>query len=535
MSDFDEPFYIPGDMQWPFRSRRIVGLLVVLSLTVAILYRDPARETIEDRSYQFSGFYDTPTEATRWVDDPGPFLTRLENYNKGLSGVRDEILKKKNGSAWQDLREGPGTVIAGNQPHFLVQLSHESNVKGVFLRWRNSGHQKGKWDSITDTSNLLVGRFYPWVGSGDFCRYLTGSNFTKHRWEVVYNHICTTDTAKAQTDQSLELYFLNALQINQKYYWPGDAYPSHLYTDLPSYILYVHVIQDGVATPEGDVYTANTKIIPYGCKPKFIWTQPPKKYRSTPVYDEVFLITQYWGKAFFHKNIEILPRISPYLQFLQQHQSVRIYVSDSTNQTQVILNFLGIGSSRFVGGVVRAKVLYLPQATNCGFANIQETQLLSYHLRKIFSHKHPATHRKKTVILIRRSVERHFTKRLELKKHLKSLSEQFGLDFFWFRDDPIPPLTEVMAKFQQAVLIVGPHGAGLSNMLFTPPGAYVIEGLCNPPHTNLCFMRLAHLLGHRYHAFISKKGCQDYLQISPALIAAAAKTYLEQMQKNGLI
>jgi len=61
---------------------------------------------------------------------------------------------------------------------------------------------------------------------------------------------------------------------------------------------------------------------------------------------------------------------------------------------------------------------------------------------------------------------------------------------------------EQRARFAEASHVVGVHGAGLTNILFSPPGAQVLEIL--PP---MCavpdYWQLAHAMGHRYHAAIA--------------------------------
>ena len=52
--------------------------------------------------------------------------------------------------------------------------------------------------------------------------------------------------------------------------------------------------------------------------------------------------------------------------------------------------------------------------------------------------------------------------------------------------------------FRAARIVVGGHGAGLSNMLFAAPGAAVLE-LPMDPHVDRCFEHMAHALGHSYH------------------------------------
>ena len=76
-------------------------------------------------------------------------------------------------------------------------------------------------------------------------------------------------------------------------------------------------------------------------------------------------------------------------------------------------------------------------------------------------------------------------------------------------------------------MVVGPHGAGLANLLYVAPGSTVIEGVCNRPHVNLCFQWLATVLGHRYHAIPSRRGCEGVVDIDTELFVSVVKTYLE--------
>jgi len=59
-------------------------------------------------------------------------------------------------------------------------------------------------------------------------------------------------------------------------------------------------------------------------------------------------------------------------------------------------------------------------------------------------------------------------------------------------------LEEQVRLFRQAELIVGPHGAGLTNMLFSQH-AKVIEFLGDPNPSARHFVRLAATLGHEHH------------------------------------
>lgn len=54
------------------------------------------------------------------------------------------------------------------------------------------------------------------------------------------------------------------------------------------------------------------------------------------------------------------------------------------------------------------------------------------------------------------------------------------------------------AKFlSSAQCVVAPHGAALTNLVFAPPGALLLE-LFHPQHKNRCYVNLAAAGGHRY-------------------------------------
>lgn len=57
--------------------------------------------------------------------------------------------------------------------------------------------------------------------------------------------------------------------------------------------------------------------------------------------------------------------------------------------------------------------------------------------------------------------------------------------------------SDQISLFENARVVVGPHGAGLSNLIFTRPGATVVE-LTNGFHYNRCFEWITHIADHAY-------------------------------------
>jgi hypothetical protein len=71
--------------------------------------------------------------------------------------------------------------------------------------------------------------------------------------------------------------------------------------------------------------------------------------------------------------------------------------------------------------------------------------------------------------------------------------------------------------FQQARVIVAPHGAGLANLVFTPPGATVVE-LTFGLHYNRCFEWVCHVTGHDYRKVDGDSGAGDPITEAPRIV-----------------
>jgi len=130
------------------------------------------------------------------------------------------------------------------------------------------------------------------------------------------------------------------------------------------------------------------------------------------------------------------------------------------------------------------------------------------------------------LVLIRRSGSRRFTEQTAIEGVIFRAAADFNLKYTLYIDNPTPSLNDTMRIFHSAVMVVGPHGAGLSNIVFSQPGTYVIEGVCNNPHINLCFQRLAVVLGHHWHGVISRQGCEGVIDVPASSIDTVVRAYL---------
>ena len=457
------------------------------------------------------------------VNTSGNFLQRLQMYNDAIGRLRQQILAARPlVSPWKPIAANLA-VLWGNRDDFLQCLSLRDEVITMTLPWRSSGRNR-KWTSRRDRRNVLVQNYYEWTATEPLCSWIGQRGFTKARWDAVYNRTCVTNTSRSVVPTSLEPVYLHGKPINVRDYWPnsGDAYPAHFYTHPPEHVFYMHLARDAVITDLGDIISGSLKFLPYSCSQDTTAT-PPRGYAKTVVYGEVFIMTQFWGGAHFHKMLEGFPRLAPYLAFLRANEHVLIHAAETSGYTAATLHFLGLNPERLVTGLCRAKVVYMPQSTPCGFAHAQSTQLLSALYRERIRRK--ATTTRNGLVLVQRSGTRRFTRAGAIQAALRSVANETGLVFELYPDQPPPSMDVSMRTFAGAAVVVAPHGAGLSNLVYAQPGTYVVEAVCNPPHVNMCYQWTAHVLGMRYHALPSRHGCEAVIDVDVDVITDVVRMY----------
>ena len=94
-------------------------------------------------------------------------------------------------------------------------------------------------------------------------------------------------------------------------------------------------------------------------------------------------------------------------------------------------------------------------------------------------------------IYLRRGLGR---RRLANESELESALK--GRGFVPIQTDELT-VAEQSRLLSSAGCVVAPHGAALTNMIFAPPGATLLE-LFHPNHKNRCYINLATECGHRY-------------------------------------
>jgi tetratricopeptide (TPR) repeat protein len=85
---------------------------------------------------------------------------------------------------------------------------------------------------------------------------------------------------------------------------------------------------------------------------------------------------------------------------------------------------------------------------------------------------------------------------------VEMMLQKLGFQIVFMEDEP---LEKQIAIVSDAKVIVAPHGAGLTNILFAPAGRILVE-LIPQSYQHLEFCELAHLCGHFYYPLFGKMG-----------------------------
>ena len=207
----------------------------------------------------------------------------------------------------------------------------------------------------------------------------------------------------------------------------------------------MHIHRDAVVTRLGDVISGRLKLVLYACSNDVKRSLPPHLDRI-PLYNEVFVISQFWGTGVFHRMVEIVPRIVLFVDFLKANPGIRILAPEVGGRLAQLLGIIGLERLRLISGVARANIVYQPRSTRCGFPNVQEVQTLSQLYHRYIERSFPRQPRKR-LILIRRSTSRRFSEQREIEAALKRAAADFNVTYTRFIDNPTPSLNETMTQY----------------------------------------------------------------------------------------
>ena len=203
-----------------------------------------------------------------------------------------------------------------------------------------------------------------------------------------------------------------------------------------------------------------------------------EREQVSPVGFPVLDVNYMWSSEYYHFFTEVLPNVL----FLKEPHPIYCQVSPFTVplfrwfgvQNQVVSTLPHFASR------IRAKY------AECGNPSPEKIRAL----RAVVGSKIVPT--KQHGVLIHRRKGRALLNESEVLATLQTVYP----DLEWKVFD-IPDIEETVDIFSKAAIIVAPHGAGLTNMLFSAAGIPVVEFM-PLEQPNVCYWHLSELLGNRY-------------------------------------
>jgi len=189
-----------------------------------------------------------------------------------------------------------------------------------------------------------------------------------------------------------------------------------------------------------------------------------------------------WAHGYFHFLTEVLPSI------LEIAKPYTIHTMESKFAKEIfqwfhIKNTINFEKPSFEN----VKESYEQQYIECGNPSPQKIQLI----RDVVCKKVSFT-RTKGILIFRRETIRRILNSSDVLDMLKRVFPTLEWVIF-----DVLPFDETVTLFSSAAVIVAPHGAGLTNMLFSDSGIRIIE-LMSLQNPNICYWHLSELLKNQY-------------------------------------
>ncbi|CEM11192.1 unnamed protein product [Vitrella brassicaformis CCMP3155] len=216
----------------------------------------------------------------------------------------------------------------------------------------------------------------------------------------------------------------------------------------------------------------------------------------------VVLLVAMWGDNYFHFLIENFMRLALVYDLLREDTSSRVLSHTNLKWSWRFFELLGIDSSRVIPydkPCFFVERLIVPSATKCGHSRAPAVRLirnlLIANIEKTL--KLPMKTKPHILIQVRRK-SRALSNLRALSARLRRSFPHVKVEYFRPKDS----FEQAMRKHMQADVVIAPHGAGLSNMVFCAKGAEIIEihaaiGNRGKGDMNHCYSDLAGVIGLR--------------------------------------
>ena len=392
-----------------------------------------------------------------------------------------------------------------------------NNIQTYFLAFRSNRTISVRQQLASD-SLLLSTNFHPCVearsmtDTGGYINTLTGSS------SKICRDRCVTDMTSLLSNATIPDYLISAdyesvassIKCNKRSNtWQRD--------EVRDIVTSVDVVFGAsIVHRNGAVYLpSGHQLITHCCNPsmrinerlQFKECDTLKPSGELMFCKEIFVLTQQHAMGnYYHTLIEQLPRALPFVEFLKERPDICLHVPRRSGSTlpEVVLKSFGL-NNRIISGHSTARVVYIPHGGGCHQVNLVNTQLLVAASNKFLQQQlnMPDFTRTQPVAILLKRKRRFLVNHDAILNEMSSFCSANSIECIIYDDSDIPSYSDTQALFKRAVVVVGGHGAGLSNIVFCQPGTVVVEIQCDTV-ARPCFRNLAGKVGLRFITLMSQ-------------------------------
>jgi len=300
---------------------------------------------------------------------------------------------------------------------------------------------------------------------------------------------------------------------------------------------FVLELQNSTVVNEGGIVTANGKVLKdtqtslRGDQHRLL-----KKGRNLNNENPLFfkgklaVISSPGSENWYHWLLQILPRLMILKESKVEYD--RIYINNlqypwQKESLQFIIKYLNIPEDKLlvVNGdcVIQAEILIVPSVPFIPVKNDILPLWMKTFLNTVFLNKEIDTkiHFPDKFYISRKKAN---LRRIKNEDELISYLKDKGFQIISLEE--LSPTTQAML-FNTAKVIIGPHGSGFSNLIFTKPGTKVIEIDHGTQEPRSYFKKMSEIMGARYIAFYVDSVTEDHLEDDMVVDLNKFKLFLE--------
>lgn len=212
--------------------------------------------------------------------------------------------------------------------------------------------------------------------------------------------------------------------------------------------------------------------------------------RKTRHVDKAVWIINDWTSGFFHWITEALPRLEACKDYMNGHAVLLPMSYSGIRFVQESLTLLQVPIIYYDTAVPLSVNEILVPSHTAPTGNYNKKFIHGLRSRLVLQASNETSSNR--IYISRRKAEK---RRLTNEDEVEAILRKYGFKVHYMEDYCLLDQIEIMSK---ANMLVGLHGAGLTNMIFMPAQSKIIEIRNYGDSHNNCYFTLAAEFGHRY-------------------------------------